>query len=208
MPAMLFAPRRTGAAIGEHRSRLICPRLRVARRGSTYEANKALLRAYDFLESGSVNDEGRVFAATLFTDSARLQGRAVRAGDLPRPRRQPQRSKATGDRASRRGCDACSATTTTLAPRSTPPRSRSPDARRPGDDYLETERVVDTDFAAAYLLEAIADRAIGIRSNAIEFAIGADPSVEPLARRIERGEYDTVVIAHTGRARSSRISAR
>lgn len=172
--------------------------------GSTYEANKALLRAYDFLESGSVNDEGRVFAATLFTDSAlvykgepfeqaltyhALAVSAALEGDW-----ETVRIASRGATRKLRDYD-----DSRTEEHSTPEQIARRAADR-GDDYLETEaQLVDTDFAAAYLLEAIADRAIGIRSNAIELAIGADPSVEPLARRIERGEYDTVVIAHTGR---------
>lgn len=172
--------------------------------GSTYEAQKALLRAYDFLESGAVNDEGRVFAATVFTDSAlvykgepfeqamtyhALAVAAALEGDW-------ETVRIASRAATRKLRDYDDART---AGHSTPEEI----ARRAADeggDYLESEaRLVDTDFAAAYLLEAIADRALGIRSNAIELAIGADPSVEPIARRIERGEYNTLVIAHTGR---------
>jgi hypothetical protein len=172
--------------------------------GSTYEAQKALLRAYGFLESGAVNDEGRVFAATVFTDSAlvykgepfeqamtyhALAVAAALEGDWETVRiasRAATRKLRDYDDARRTGHST--------------PEEIARRAEDEGDDYLETEaRLVDTDFAAAYLLEAIADRALGIRSNAVELAIGADPSVEPIARAIERGEYNTVVIAHTGR---------
>lgn len=172
--------------------------------GSTYEAQKALLRAYDFLESGAVNDEGRVFAATVFTDSAlvykgepfeqaltyhALAVAAALEGDW-------ETVRIASRAATRKLRDYDDARTDEHST----PEQIAKRAENQGDDFLEDQaRLVDTDFAAAYLLEAIADRALGIRSNAIELAIGADPSVEPLARRIERGEFNTVIIAHTGR---------
>jgi len=172
--------------------------------GSTYEAQKALLRAYGFLESAGVNDDVRVFAATVFTDSA-----LVYKGE---PFEQAMTYHALAVAAALEG----DWETVRIASRGATRKLRDyDDARRTGhstpeeiarrsanesNDYLESRaRLVDTDFAAAYLLEAIADRALGIRSNAVELAIGADPSVEPIARRIERGEFNTVVIAHTGR---------
>jgi hypothetical protein len=172
--------------------------------GSTYEAQKALLRAYDFLESGAVNDEGRVFAATVFTDAA-----LVYKGE---PFEQAMTYHALAVAAALEG----DWETVRIASRAATRKLRDYDdartgkhstpeqiarrAENEGDGFLENEaRLVDTDFAAAYLLEAIADRALGIRSNAIELAIGADPSVEPIARAIEQGVYNTVIIAHTGR---------
>jgi hypothetical protein len=172
--------------------------------GSTYEAGKALLRAYDFLETGDINDPGRVFAATVFSDSVLVykgepfeQALTLHALAVTAALEGDWETVRIASRASTRRLrdfdDARRA-------RSSTPEEIARRAVEHGDEFLDQGgRLVDTDFAAAYLLEAIANRALGIRSNAVELAIGADPSVEPLARRIEAGTYNTVVIVHTGR---------
>lgn len=172
--------------------------------GSTFEAHKALLRAYEFLETGDVNDPGRVFAATIFSDSVLVykgepfeQALAFHALAVAAALDGDWETVRIASRAATRKLRDFDEARQSRP--STPEEIARRDAQSSGDLLDKGGTLVDTDFAVAYLLEAIADRALGIRSSAIQLAIAANPAVEPLARRIEAGNYNTVVIVHTGR---------
>ncbi|MCB0060281.1 MAG: hypothetical protein KDE45_24745, partial [Caldilineaceae bacterium] len=172
--------------------------------GDTFEADQALMRAYQLLESGNLNDDNRLFAAAVinegisvykgepFEQAMTYHALAVTAaleGDWENVRIASRAST----RKLREFADARSSDTPT------PPEAVAEElAERDTNDDASAFITVDTNFAVAYLLEAIADNAIGRTSNAIALAKAADSRVAPLADDIAAARYNTVVIVHLG----------
>ncbi len=170
--------------------------------GSTFEANQALLRAYELLETGALNDDGRVFAAAVINEgvtiykgepfeqamayhalavSAALDGdwENVRIASRASTRKLRNYADARGDEP-------------------VPPEVIAQQLADLGDDADAPFVTIDTDFALSYLLEAIADNAMGRTSNAIALAKAADARVALLADDIASANYNTVIIVHLG----------
>ena len=172
--------------------------------GSTFEANQSLTRAYQLLESGSLNDDARLFAAAYINE-----GISVYKGE---PFEQAMTYHALAIAAALDG----DWENARIASRAGTRRLREFRDARGGDEPMPPEAVAqalseraadddesaftsaETDFALAYLLEAIADNAIGRASNAIDLAKAADARIAPLADDIASARYNTVIIVHLG----------
>src|SRR5690606_8397879 len=62
----------------------------------------------------------------------------------------------------------------------------------------EPSATLDTDFTAAYLLEAVADAVIGKHSSAGDLAIASDPRAADLIDAVRERPFNTVVFVDAG----------
>jgi len=178
--------------------------------GDTVEARTVLRTAYDILESGNVNDDARIFAATVLWEGVTVykgepfeQALALTAlaaayateGDWQNTRiaarattrRLREYADARGD-----SSDIARAA------------ARAEQARNDPDyDYFRDEaRFVDTNYTMGYLLQAVAARQLNDSAeadSAARMALAINPSLRPLTDRIVAGRYNTIIHIDVGR---------
>ena len=161
--------------------------------GDPVESTSALSTAYKLLESGSVNDDARILAATVISDGVTVyKGEPFEQAFTYTALAYANALK--GDWENVRVC--ARATVRKLYDfQQADPNSRS---------KLEQEgvRLVETDFTLGYLLQAIADRIIGEDSPALQQALSLDQRLYPLADRLKPGRFNVVVVVEAGRGPS------
>lgn len=147
--------------------------------GDTDESTYALRRSYELIESAQINDPARAAAATLLSDKNR-----VWKGE---PGEQAVTLYAFG-------------VASALAGNWEDARIGARAATRRLRDYAGTDpdAPIDTDFTAAYLLEAVADAVIRKDSAARELAVASDPRAEAIAGAIGEHRFNTVVFVDAG----------
>lgn len=181
--------------------------------GDTTEAKRALRTAYQILESGNINDEGRLFASEVFWEGAKVykgepfeQAFTYTAlattfaieGDWQNVR---VASRATV-RKLKDYSDASASSSESLSQEELARRAAEADAERAKADqstddydYFKDEgRFVDSDFTLGYLLQGVADRVINEPSDALDAAVRTNPRVTPLADTIRSGNFNTILL--------------
>jgi len=147
--------------------------------GDIHESTRALRESYELIESAQINDPARAAASALLSDKNR-----VWKGE---PGEQAMTMYAFG-------------IASALAGNWEDARIGARAATRRLRDYADDqpESGFDTDFAQAYLLEAIADAVIGRESNALDLATAADTRSGAIAGAIASGSFNTVVFVDAG----------
>lgn len=147
--------------------------------GDAAEATLALRRSYELIESAQINDPARAAAATLLSDKAR-----VWKGE---PGEQAMTLYAFG-------------VASALAGNWEDARIGARGATRRLRDYTGSaaDGDRDTEFTAAYLLEAVADAVIRKESSAGELAVAADPRAGAIIDAIGAHRFNTVVFVDAG----------
>ena len=161
--------------------------------GDVNEASRALGTAYKLLESGGVNDEARIFAATVLHEGVKVykgepfeQAMVYSALAFTNALR--------GDWENVRVC--ARATVRRLADFQNADPTASDRFRREG------VALVETDFALGYLLEGIADRVLGEDDSALDRAVSLNSSLREVVERVRSGRFNTIAFIEFGRGPS------
>ncbi|MCA9281120.1 MAG: hypothetical protein H6812_00440 [Phycisphaeraceae bacterium] len=147
--------------------------------GDIEEATRTLRESYELIESAQINDPARSAASALLSDKNR-----VWKGE---PGEQAMTMYAFG-------------VASALVGNWEDARVGARAATRRLRDYTGTEpdNRYDTEFSAAYLLEAVADAVIGKESTARDLAVAADPRAAAVISAIESESFNTIVIVDAG----------
>lgn len=151
---------------------------------------RALGTAYQLLESGGVNDESRIFAATVLHE-----GVLVYKGE---PFEQAMTYTALawanalkGDWENVRVC--ARASVRRLADfQQADPKAKDRMAR-------EGVKLVESTFALGYLLEGIANHVLSEPGDALDRAVALNGSLRPVADAVKSGRFNTFVVVDWGR---------
>lgn len=159
--------------------------------GDVNTARNALRVAYQLLESGNVNDEGRIFAATVLSDGA-----LVYKGE---PFEQALTYTAlawanalAGDWENVRVCARASVR------RLADFKAADPE----GKDRFSREGVqlVESTYALGYLLEGIANRVLAEPDETpLDRAVRLNAALRPVADAVRAGRFNTIVVVESGR---------
>lgn len=158
--------------------------------GDVDRSVRALGAAYRLLESGGVNDEARIFAATVLHEGVKVyKGEPFEQAMTYTALAWANALK--GDWENVRVCARASV-------------RRLADFRQAGpgaSDRFEREGVslVESNFALGYLLEGIADRATGERDDALDRAAAINPGLRPLVESLRAGRVNCLVVVDYGR---------
>ncbi|MFM9959001.1 MAG: hypothetical protein ACKVZJ_13100 [Phycisphaerales bacterium] len=159
--------------------------------GDVNSASNALRTAYQLLESGNVNDEGRIFAATVLSDGA-----LVYKGE---PYEQAMTYTALAWVSALRG----DWENVRVAARASVRRLADfKDADPSGKDRFSREgvKLVESTFALGYLMEGIANRVLGEADDQpLDRAVALNASLRPLADAVRAGRFNALLVVESGR---------
>ncbi len=189
--AAAFAPAAEARPFNEN-SLLASARLGMAAlaAGDVDTSVRALGTAYKLLESGSVNDESRIFAATVLHEGVRVyKGEPFEQALVYTELAWANALK--GDWENVRVC--ARASVRRLADfQGADPGSKDRFTR-------EGVKLVETNFALGYLLEGIADRVIGEGDEALDRAASLNAGLRPIVETVRAGRMNCLVVIDYGR---------
>jgi hypothetical protein len=158
--------------------------------GDVNTAVRSLGTAYQLLESGGVNDESRIFAATVLHEGVKV----YKGEPFEQAMTYTSLAWANALRSDWENVRVCArASTRRLADF----QQANPEAK----DRMSREgvKLVESTFALGYLLEGISDRVLGENDDALDRAVSLDASLRPVVESVRSGRFNTLLVVEFGR---------